>query len=252
MKRQYLYLLTVFSLSQACFGQIRLSSGIETGVSISGLPRTYRGSDEVRKNTEKIESVARPVLGIWSQATYKKHFFIGVGVQYHQVGSVEHWRSEGRTLSSQTNYQSDSWKKMTFARYAFPITMGYNFSIRKLAANAFVGYKPVYYTTGNYVHKETYREGGILTNNEKNKVDPFDHGLYHIARRNQKHLLVGLALNATDKLSISLSYSPAFSQIYFQQNSGFEVPVKAYSKSDYAITIRYELLDFSRVSEKIN
>jgi hypothetical protein len=242
------------SFNQVACAQIKLSLSIESGLNSSGMPRSeWWPLNKGLKHVEKDRPIIRPLVGIWSKINIKKHFYIGSGMQYHTTGV----RSNVDVNSADKLSYSYTRNNFNFRRISFPIVIGYSFRIKKTAMSFFIGKRPFTFITGSYVYKyKSVYPALKIDDYFEVKLDPFDPRHHVSAQKKQKQYCAGVDIKLKDKISVSISYAATRTQAYFSENiDNYTAPLAGnghhqFSKSDYAITLRYVLLDVTLMKAK--
>jgi hypothetical protein len=241
-------LVVALLLTVDAWSQINISMGIEAGVNCSGLPIINRWRSDGRTRAEKIMPVVRPLGGVWTKLKIRKHFYISAGLQYNSVGSRLKDEEHGYDRINGVKYTSLTREDLTFRKFSYPAIVGYDFNIRKLPASFYIGYRPIYYTRGEYRYRDDYSDEAELRDRSYEKrIDPFDHSSLEVAaRRNQKQFLIGVGAGFLNNLYASF-FCAAYDGTAFVERlppGAWEATghVHGYSRMDFVLSIQYTLL----------
>jgi hypothetical protein len=236
-----LLLIIGLTMSQFVFSQTKFSYGAEIGINSSGTPywNNYTIPDQNDKVKEANMPVISPVFGLWTKINFGKHFFTNISVQYLRVGNKYHYHRDGNDLFHHETYTDDEWENQTFQEISIPLTIGYDFIIKNVKANIFLGYKENYFTKASYYNKRVFVEGNHPPNIDVQQLNPFNKTQFTLtAKKWDSGWLIGFGVDLSKKLKLDLSFSTN-DGIFYGNSFGWEGFYYYYGNGDIALTVKY-------------
>lgn len=227
-----------FLIIQSAHAQVNLSFGAEIGLNSSGLPYFDKYEIENRKDLVKIKSIPilSPKVGVWTEIKLGKHLYTKVGVQHFKIGYKYHYHRDGNDLLYGGTYTSDIWETLSIDRVSFPISLGYDFTIKTRRLRAGIGYKFNYHIKGIYREQNLYiKENELPAIDRDETFNIFDKNQFSIvADKSNRGLLLEFGINLKEKLNLECSYAVngiitfgnPFEPFYYYENSDFSIVLK--------------------------
>ena len=237
------------STSRMGFTQIVFNYGPELGITAS--QKTYKDSRTVNYDypvTRTWKPVVSPLVGLQGELKIKRHLLFKVGLQYQLTGNRFRYHREHKTIwlpyPGAYTYTTDEREEQTFHKLCLPITLGYEFRIRKIKPSIYIGYRPNLFLTGKYyyklVHDASDNSRDLFIENKYNPLDPDQAGVP--IKRIQKQVIAGFAATIRNRIKISLNYSSG-RVIYYSEyeQMSWEHNYTYFLNDDYAISLTYFL-----------
>jgi hypothetical protein len=247
--QKYLFCLffLLLGFTNATFSQIKVSFGLEAGANYSGIPNKYNISTQLSKNklfTQQSNApLFRPMLGIWGKAVWSNHFSTHLGFQYVKVGNHYNFHQETSDSTQNVVTIEDNNTIQSFQRLSFPMTINYDFFIKKLKMNLFLGYKINYFLRGDYYQRHLLVNSNNLNNEmwERNR-NPFDKEDFSTpAKRFRSGAFVGAGMYFNTRFSLTLNYGFNQSLSFGTKTITNEV-YNIYGNQDIFFILRYRIL----------
>ncbi|MGZ5282294.1 MAG: outer membrane beta-barrel protein [Bacteroidia bacterium] len=241
--RIFLIFIASFVFCQSSFSQVKLLSGPEFGINMSGLPhRSIYNNKPYWTRVETDLPVVRPVFGIWGKAVYGKHFYANVGLQYLWVGMKYHSIREGKKILTNEDYTDETREQQIFQKISIPIALGYQFKIKKLKPGIFLGIKKEYYTYGYHQYENVYTvEGNPDERILFYEYKPFDKTQFSTpAKRWNTGYFAGISFGIKEKINLNLSYT-LNQRLNYGNSFGWEFNGYSFYNDDIAVTVKYTL-----------
>jgi len=240
----YFLLLGFVNITSA---QIKVSFGLEAGANYSGFPSKWNLSTQLssyRLVTQQSHTpLLRPMLGIWGKAVWSNHFSTHLGFQYVKIGDLYNFHQETIDSTQTVTTIEDNNTLQSFQRLSFPITLNYDFFLKKLKMNFFLGYKIHYFLRGDYYRRHLL----VNSNNQNNEMwesnlNPFDKSDFsNPAKRFNSGAFVGAGMYFNTRISINLNFGINQTITYSTQTLTDQTP-KKYTNPDLFFILRYRIL----------
>ena len=240
-----IFFLVVSVSCQIAHAQLKISFGTELGINSSGLPES---NFEVGRNywnsyNSTTKPVVSPVFGIWIKTKFKEHFFINLGAQHYQVGYYyENHTVNFDALYPGHSYNNDEWRHLLTQKLSIPLSVGYDFKIRKMKLGLFVGFSKNYMLNASYYDNERMIKNYHPIENyiEEHFSFPFDKSNYEFAsKRWSCNKLIGVNAYVSKKINLSFCYSGIqyfeFGNLY----GGDFGYINHFDFREYKLTIKY-------------
>ncbi|MBI3509141.1 MAG: PorT family protein [Bacteroidetes bacterium] len=169
--RSLFILQFIFLSAKITFAQVEFSFGPEVGVSTEFLSRAGRIYTSSQYSSDKTY-FTRPLAGVGTEFTIKKHLRFGTGIQYELIGYHEQITNSGQDNSGTWNREENF--EEHFTKLCMPVTAGFVFQVNQLRFHLFAGYRLNYFVNGNYHHDYTLNSSNdSLDDYFSENTDPF-------------------------------------------------------------------------------
>jgi hypothetical protein len=235
--------LTFLIIINLAFSQTKISFGGELGVNSSGIPSIKNQTIANDNYFEKNKPLIRPKIGIWTKAELGKHFYSNLSVQYLTVGNKYHSHSEvSNLLNNETNI-FDYWEDQSFNKISLPLSLGYNFRIKKRKLFFGTGFRLNYYTKGELSVKWQLSDNLITYPIRNETLNPFNRSQFVTPRRNVG-LFLEIGMYITEKVNIEIGYTAfqGFQYSKFSMLTSYEWEGSFFFRSnDFSMSLKYSL-----------
>jgi hypothetical protein len=203
-----LILALLLNLLQQAFSQSLFRNGFELGISIASKPG--------------------PVIGYKANILISNHFNISTGIHYQYTGR--------KKVSGSSGYEFVD--KKIFHKISMPISIGFQFNIKKIQPLFLVGYRPSLILSGSVYQKFAVSPNHISTE-EYNPFDPDQ--VTSPAKRVTGQLFAGLALIINEYFLVGLSFYHGKEIEYSRYNSQYGVNDGRLENNDLNLSIVFFL-----------
>lgn len=224
MKGLYVFFFCFFSfLSTPLIGQIKIHSGIETGVSLSQF-FYHENTDNLLlagkyyTNKESDLPTFGALIGATAQVELSGNWVCDVALQYQMSGRklIENAFVNENTTSSSPAATDDFTEKQTFHKLAVPVAIGYNVDFGKRKLGFFLGLRANWLLLGQYSMTHTKTELGATKLNQSVEANPFDANAFSsLPKRNINQIFAAISFRMSDRLELSTRFNISPSNIEY-------------------------------------
>lgn len=238
-----LLLLGTFTLYLGVsFSQFSVKHGSELGVAFSFLPHSYSRVIAERNDlvTETYKPVYSPLLGFYSQISYKELVHLSLGLQYQMTGQSYHYHREGNDLSNNATYRSDEWKTQTYHKFCLPLKLEISGKFKRFNPSIFLGLRLNYFAAGSFYRK--YVSDHDIDSKDyyfQENYDPFDKNqVQWSAPRLQRQRIFGFSIQIHEKMKLSFTAASGGGFYFFKSLPSCYA--ESYQNNDFIATLSYK------------
>jgi hypothetical protein len=253
MKVIYSVLVPFFCfLSLPSFGQIKIHSGIETGVSFSQFP-FHDNADNVLlagkyyTNKESDLPAFGALIGVAAQTELSGNWVCDVAFQYQMSGRklIENAFVNENTTGGNSAATDDFTETQTFHKLAVPVAVGYNLDLGKRKLGFFLGLRANWLVSGKYSMTHTKTELGVSKLNQSVDVNSFDVNVFSpVPKRNVNQIFAAISFRMSEHLELSTRFNISPNNIEYTLKDATLCNgdcVKKMRSDDFQFVIRYYL-----------
>lgn len=240
-------------LSVPLLGQIKIHSGIETGISFSQFAFNDNAENvplagRYYTNKERDAPTLGALIGATSQIELAGNWVCDVALQYQISGRklVENAFVNESVSANSPLATDDFTEKQTFHKLAVPVAIGYNVDLGKRKLVFFLGLRANWLLSGQYSMTHTKTELAATKLNQSVEANPFDANAFSpVPKRNVNQIFAAISFRMSERLELSTRFNISPNNIeYTLKDANLCVNgdcVKKMRGDDFQFIIRYYL-----------